>query len=305
MACTVFGWLQRTIGVDITGESEFLTNLAVAAMEENDPAQPPTTSTTTITTTTSSSSSSVAAALPRVPVPPALLKRSSPQRVLIADPTITPPRAAARHSRVEVFSPRRRPPLLEPPDTKNQLLRVEPPALYFPPPLDRFINTTLTLSNASPHFVMFKLKATTPTRYAVKIRQGVLGPQERMDIRITLCPVAPDVRKIRDKFLVQCRALVAHEVAAYQSSGDLQALWRNEKGADVIRTKIPCKFTTRLPPDFYIEAAGDDSDDGDDGLAGVVCEAADEDPEAGDVDPAPPLGLLQKRRHTYCCPVRD
>ena len=46
-----------------------------------------------------------------------------------------------------------------------------PNKVYFPIPLDKFIMNTLIASNTTETFVQFKMKATAPSRYAVKPRQ--------------------------------------------------------------------------------------------------------------------------------------
>eukprot|EP00668_Euglena_longa_P041107 GGOE01054091.1.p1 GENE.GGOE01054091.1~~GGOE01054091.1.p1 ORF type:complete len:183 (+),score=39.51 GGOE01054091.1:281-829(+) len=176
-------------------------------------------------------------------------------------------------------------------------MTIEPSTLYFPTPLDRFIHNTLTLTNVSADFVIYKVKGSAAARYSVKNRQGVIGPNERRDVRITLKPTNIPPRKLRDKFLIQFRALSLDEVSAFLSAGDFQALWQH--GASALEgKKIQCLFLSELPSDFFARVVSSGEDDVSP-RCGVLPALSDEE-EGGRVEPERPISsALQRRRNTY------
>ena len=57
------------------------------------------------------------------------------------------------------------------------MVTVTPNKLFFPLPLDKFIMNTLNVVNVTESHVAFKMKATAPSRYAVKPRQVHHSPR--------------------------------------------------------------------------------------------------------------------------------
>eukprot|EP00667_Euglena_gracilis_P016046 EG_transcript_16754 len=252
MACQVFCWLERTIGLDITGESDFQKQKTALSTKKGDES--------------------------KLTSPPK--KRSE---------------AATSNPSVDIMSPRKSRSCQRLSTKPAEALTIEPPSLYFPTPLDRFIHNTLTLTNVSAAFVIYKVKGSAADHYVVKHRQGVIGPHENREVRITLKPTDADPRKLHHKFLVQFRALSLDEVSAFLASGDFQALWQH--GASALEgRKIRCHFVSELPKGFVTRYVVD----GDDASPRGPPPPLSDDEDLGVAQPELPTPtVLQRRRNTY------
>jgi len=87
----------------------------------------------------------------------------------------------------------------------NDAVVITSDKLYFPLPLDKYIMNTVIARNLSETPVTFKMKATDPSRYAVKPRHGVIPEYSLVEITVTLRPTTQDPAMLHDKFLLECR----------------------------------------------------------------------------------------------------
>eukprot|EP00667_Euglena_gracilis_P019279 EG_transcript_20627 len=273
MAFQALGWLQRTIGIDITGEAEFQENRTTALHKKEDEPTPET---------------------PAEPPPPKSTPRPPTLSVEVPKGGAEEPRPAAHRSGGERRHRSRKH------VAGDKTLGVTPTKFYFPLPLDKYIMNALSAVNNSDGFVQFKVKATAPARYAVKPRQGVLGPREQLEIHVTLRPTKDDPEEMKDKFLIQYRLMTSEEVTDYQSTGDLQAVWQGKK--DIMGTKIRCKFTSQLPPNFVVKSVAgtqEEEEEEEDGPPQAF-QDEEEDEEDGDILQDRPMSALTPHlRHTH------
>ena len=107
---------------------------------------------------------------------------------------------------------------------------------------------------------------------------------------------------MRDKFLIESRVMTAEEVEFYQRTGDIQTLWRTKKEGTV-GSKIKCKFTAQLPPNFIVKSVVETAVDDDDlGQSGEFFDHDDDD-EEGEIlpdTPAPAAAVTRQKKKTVC-----
>eukprot|EP00668_Euglena_longa_P035166 GGOE01045167.1.p1 GENE.GGOE01045167.1~~GGOE01045167.1.p1 ORF type:complete len:311 (+),score=66.94 GGOE01045167.1:92-934(+) len=221
IAVTVVTFLQHALGLDVSGEAEFCWNRRIDTERQK-----------------------VQAEQRRVE------ERIAELEDQLAQLTEIRPKATSKKPRSKELR-----------GVGNELLLVAPGTLYFPLPLDKFILNTLTASNLSDHHLLFKLKATAPTRYAVRPRQGVLRPRESLELNVTLRPTEDDPDQLRDKFLIEARTLAEEEVDALSNVEDVtifvaELLTRSPFDC---RVKLRCVFPKQLPDRLVAKSLGDSS----------------------------------------------
>eukprot|EP01062_Namystynia_karyoxenos_P068704 TRINITY_DN6365_c0_g4_i1.p2 TRINITY_DN6365_c0_g4~~TRINITY_DN6365_c0_g4_i1.p2 ORF type:complete len:296 (+),score=114.71 TRINITY_DN6365_c0_g4_i1:79-888(+) len=98
--------------------------------------------------------------------------------------------------------------------------------IRFPPPPsnDAPEQTSITVFNNTDAKRTFKIKTTTPERYAVKPRMGVIEPHGKVDVDIVFRqPTTFRVPREQDKFQVATRPLSALEARAIEQGGGSEA----------------------------------------------------------------------------------
>ncbi|XP_016507821.1 vesicle-associated protein 1-2 isoform X3 [Nicotiana tabacum] len=89
--------------------------------------------------------------------------------------------------------------------TSEELLIIDPLDLQFPFELKKSISSSFELINKTDNHVAFKVKTTNPRKYTVRPNSGIVLPQSRSNVTVTMQPqteLPPDMQ-CKDKFLVQ------------------------------------------------------------------------------------------------------
>eukprot|EP01028_Stygiella_incarcerata_P005427 TRINITY_DN2294_c0_g1_i2.p1 TRINITY_DN2294_c0_g1~~TRINITY_DN2294_c0_g1_i2.p1 ORF type:complete len:488 (-),score=144.39 TRINITY_DN2294_c0_g1_i2:85-1446(-) len=133
---------------------------------------------------------------------------------------------------------------------KQRFVSIFPPQLYFPPPLERTIQCLLILRNESDtEIVTFKLRTTSPMRYCVRPKTGILRPRSEATISISFASKKrvslEEVQK--DKFLVEFRLVDPRESDSMSASSTLWAKSSMSEVHPVSQRKLRCVFAE--PPD--------------------------------------------------------
>eukprot|EP00672_Neobodo_designis_P005747 CAMPEP_0174856424 /NCGR_PEP_ID=MMETSP1114-20130205/35894_1 /TAXON_ID=312471 /ORGANISM="Neobodo designis, Strain CCAP 1951/1" /LENGTH=197 /DNA_ID=CAMNT_0016091221 /DNA_START=106 /DNA_END=695 /DNA_ORIENTATION=+ len=105
---------------------------------------------------------------------------------------------------------------------------------------------TLALANpSSDQSVLYKCKTTSPARYIVRNRQGVIAPNNKQTVLISLQRgVVITGEEQNDVFLVESRFLDAGEVEAPSRSSDVIAELMKAKGkAAIAKIQVPCELS--------------------------------------------------------------
>eukprot|EP01062_Namystynia_karyoxenos_P038065 TRINITY_DN27670_c0_g1_i1.p1 TRINITY_DN27670_c0_g1~~TRINITY_DN27670_c0_g1_i1.p1 ORF type:complete len:288 (+),score=98.21 TRINITY_DN27670_c0_g1_i1:83-865(+) len=63
-------------------------------------------------------------------------------------------------------------------DSPDGVFSLSPTELYFAPPLVHGAEIAVSITNRTQSAIVFKFRTTTPERYSVKPRMGIIGPQE-------------------------------------------------------------------------------------------------------------------------------
>ncbi|KAH9329726.1 hypothetical protein KI387_001834, partial [Taxus chinensis] len=87
----------------------------------------------------------------------------------------------------------------------GELLTVQPTELKFPFELKKQSSCSLQLFNNSDHYVVFKVKTTSPKKYCVRPNTGIVLPKSSCGVTVTMQAQreAPLDLQCKDKFLVQ------------------------------------------------------------------------------------------------------
>ncbi|XAR70527.1 hypothetical protein NMG60_11027404 [Bertholletia excelsa] len=88
----------------------------------------------------------------------------------------------------------------------DKLISVHPEELTFPFELEKQSYCDLKIANKTEKYVAFKVKTTSPKKYFVRPKTGVIQPWDSSVIRVTLRPQEeyPPGMQCKDKFLLQC-----------------------------------------------------------------------------------------------------
>ncbi|KAF3636582.1 Vesicle-associated protein 1-1 [Capsicum chinense] len=89
--------------------------------------------------------------------------------------------------------------------TSEELVSIDPLDLKFPLELNKSILSSFEVINKTDNHVAFKVKTTNPRKYTVRPNCGIVLPQSRSNITVTMQPqleLPPDM-ECKDKFLVQ------------------------------------------------------------------------------------------------------
>mmetsp|Transcript_7465 Transcript_7465/g.31621 ORF Transcript_7465/g.31621 Transcript_7465/m.31621 type:complete len:256 (-) Transcript_7465:90-857(-) len=127
-------------------------------------------------------------------------------------------------------------------------VRVSPPVLNFPPPLNRVIAAVLTLENITGEYISYKVKTTAPKRYVVRPNIGIIPPKENVEIQVMLhmSKDPPDGTAAKDRFQVQTILLddkTSDQRPAQYSLAELRSLWANfSKPEEIKKLKLKCTF---------------------------------------------------------------
>ncbi|KAL3505792.1 hypothetical protein ACH5RR_031174 [Cinchona calisaya] len=94
---------------------------------------------------------------------------------------------------------------VEKPGVKKQLLDVQPRELKFTFEVKKQSSCAVHLVNVSDHYVVFKVKTTSPKKYCVRPNVGVIKPKSAYDFTVTIQAQnsAPSDMQCKDKFLIQ------------------------------------------------------------------------------------------------------
>lgn len=120
---------------------------------------------------------------------------------------------------------------------QEQVLKINPPnELEFRGPFTQPVSSVMFLTNPSDRKVCFKIKTTAPKKYCVKPNSGVIDPDEKVKISVSLQPFdfVPQ-EKNKHKFMVQ--AMYAPEGEFHQ---DL--LWKEVDSGQLVDSKLKCVF---------------------------------------------------------------
>lgn len=120
---------------------------------------------------------------------------------------------------------------------QEQVLKISPPnELEFKGPFTQPVSSVMYLTNPSDRKVCFKIKTTAPKKYCVKPNSGVIDPEEKVKISVSLQPFdfVPQ-EKNKHKFMVQ--AMYAPEGEFHQ---DL--LWKEVDSSQLVDSKLKCVF---------------------------------------------------------------
>eukprot|EP01004_Peranema_trichophorum_P004464 NODE_3385_length_1360_cov_54.912692_g2948_i0.p1 GENE.NODE_3385_length_1360_cov_54.912692_g2948_i0~~NODE_3385_length_1360_cov_54.912692_g2948_i0.p1 ORF type:complete len:381 (-),score=51.78 NODE_3385_length_1360_cov_54.912692_g2948_i0:218-1306(-) len=127
-------------------------------------------------------------------------------------------------------------------------IRVSPQeGLFFPPPLDRQIDSVLAICNTSSlsQAITYKIKTTAPSNYVVKPRMGILHHGQEQQIRVTMRPQPKNVdieAMKKHRFQIEYREVSGQELL--HNSNNPEALWND--GVPVIeihKMKLQCNFS--------------------------------------------------------------
>jgi hypothetical protein len=126
---------------------------------------------------------------------------------------------------------------------------VSQPNIYFPLPLGQHnIENIIVLSNAENKKVLFKIKTSTPTRYVVRPKVGVLHQREDCRVKFTLPIAAAAVKgalpdeSCRDRFSIEARFVASDDVS------DLELAWKAAAVPGATgKVSLPCVFSQDLP----------------------------------------------------------
>jgi len=118
------------------------------------------------------------------------------------------------------------------------VLDISPARLVFPPPFDRSTTNVIKLKNTTNDYVVFKVKTTSPKRYAVRPTLEVIPPNESKDIHVTLHGSKdPPTDQTKDSFLVQC----FHQKDTPAAS--LKDIFQGVDPSEIVKYKIRCAFS--------------------------------------------------------------
>lgn len=120
---------------------------------------------------------------------------------------------------------------------QEQVLKINPPnELEFRGPFSQPVSSVMYLTNPSDRKVCFKIKTTAPKKYCVKPNSGVIDPDEKVKISVSLQPFdfVPQ-EKNKHKFMVQ--SMYAPEGEFHQ---DL--LWKEVDSSQLMDSKLKCVF---------------------------------------------------------------
>ncbi|KZT60254.1 PapD-like protein [Calocera cornea HHB12733] len=95
-------------------------------------------------------------------------------------------------------------------------VEVEPGMLGFHHPLNRPLERTLRVRNTSLAPIAFKVKTTSPKRYAVRPNYGKVEPGRTCDISIRMLPFVDDLNpgfRCKDKFLIETTVVEPEEMS--------------------------------------------------------------------------------------------
>jgi hypothetical protein len=128
--------------------------------------------------------------------------------------------------------------------------------LYFPitlPPDTARIENVIVVTNRSPHPVLWKVKASSVTRYWVKPNAGVLAPGEDKRIIVAFLATAEDIPDpsegglgaiTGDRFVILARFFEAND-----DRRDPNMAWKNPAGEALPKTRVhlPARFSDDRP----------------------------------------------------------
>ncbi|XP_047341424.1 vesicle-associated protein 1-2 [Impatiens glandulifera] len=139
----------------------------------------------------------------------------------------------------------------------GELISIEPEELQFPFELKKQISCSLQLTNKTDGYVAFKVKTTNPKKYCVRPNTGIVLPNSRSDVIVTMQAqkeTPPDMQ-CKDKFLIQC--VVASPGA---TTKDITAeMFNKESGNYVEEFKLRVVYT---PPPRYPSPVREGSEEG-------------------------------------------
>mmetsp|Transcript_11035 Transcript_11035/g.18835 ORF Transcript_11035/g.18835 Transcript_11035/m.18835 type:complete len:218 (+) Transcript_11035:1-654(+) len=126
----------------------------------------------------------------------------------------------------------------------STFLKISPSSLNFSPPFTSHKSQTLHLTNNVDEYVAFKIRTTSPARYAVKPNVGLLKPRESVNISIIFNVLNSSTPTKPDTFLVMAKTTKKEDAV------NLKALWADSK--DHSQRKVPATFnpTEEKPVDF-------------------------------------------------------
>lgn len=134
----------------------------------------------------------------------------------------------------------------------EQILVIEPQyELKFRGPFTSSVTSFIKLTNPSENKVCFKIKTTAPKKYCVRPNSGVLDPQSRIEIAVTLQPFDFDPHeKNKHKFMVQ-------SIVAPGDDFNLETLWKEASPDTLMDSKLKCVFEmpseiNSLPSNFPV-----------------------------------------------------
>jgi hypothetical protein len=296
MAAWAISWLQNKIGVDITGQEEFETHHQLNALKDSCHAL----SSAVEHEATISQPCGVAALSSRTLRSTECeimgLSNESSRVSLLECEDLTSEASSPdykkkdHHSRSAIPSSS----ALQP----HHFVSVSPTTLLFPLPLDKFIMNTIVAKNLTNEHVIFKLRATAPSRYAVKPRHGLLGPSCQETIHVTLRPTDEDHTHFYDRFQLVTRVLSSVEVDYFNRTHDITNLCAVSPDRTTAQ-KIRCAFPDVLPPNYCLRPCPDIDDDL---LVGKInSNSVDDNVEAGEVIATPVTVSHRRHGHTLPC----
>ncbi|XP_010538462.1 PREDICTED: vesicle-associated protein 1-2-like [Tarenaya hassleriana] len=139
----------------------------------------------------------------------------------------------------------------------GELLNIEPLELKFPFELKTQISCSLHVSNKTDSYVAFKVKTTNPKKYCVRPNTGVVLPQSKCDIIVTMQAQkeAPPDMQCKDKFLLQ-----SVKVPEGSTPKDITAEMFNKEAGNVVEeSKLRVVY---VPPTQPISPVKEEPEEG-------------------------------------------
>lgn len=99
------------------------------------------------------------------------------------------------------------------------------------------IQGTISIVNNNTRSIAFKIKTTAPDKFRVRPGSGVLNPEDRISVTVSLHDGVPARDVLGDKFLVMSTLLDAQDP---DSSTDLVVLWKNVATSAVDQYRLKC-----------------------------------------------------------------
>ncbi|XP_047322443.1 vesicle-associated protein 1-2-like [Impatiens glandulifera] len=139
----------------------------------------------------------------------------------------------------------------------EELISIEPRELQLPFELRKQISCSLQLTNKTDKYVAFKVKTTNPKKYCVRPNTGIVLPNSRSDVIVTMQAQkeSPPDMQCKDKFLIQ--SVVAN---SWATTKDITAeMFNKESGNQIEEYKLRVVY---VPPQRYPSPVREGSEEG-------------------------------------------